>query len=114
MTIAKKTLGLPRPKDLKSNKLQDIQDHLSVLYDVLDRSYRNQFVDIGRLLNGTEQGQLFFWDNTKKQLVPMEISEMFWDDIRKRMGLNQTAPKSLLEVNGTAIVKRALSGGVYE
>lgn len=63
---------------------------------------------------GTAQGQMMFWDNTLKKWVPAETSEMFWDDVKKRLGINQPEPTSMLDVNGTTKVKRILAGGVTE
>lgn len=37
---APKTLNLPRPKELKSNKLEAIQEHLRRLCEELDRVYK--------------------------------------------------------------------------
>ena len=42
----KKTLRLPRSKELKSNKLEDIQNHLQLLYDELDKAWRLIFQDV--------------------------------------------------------------------
>ncbi len=39
---------------------------------------------------------------------------MFWDDVNKRLGVNQSVPTSLLDINGTTTVKRLLAGGVTE
>ena len=63
---------------------------------------------------GTTQGQMAFWDNTLKRWVPMEISEVFWDDVNKRVGINQSVPTSLVDINGTTTIKRLLAGGVTE
>ena len=37
---AKKSLHLPRPKELQSNKLEDIQEHFRLLTEELDKTYR--------------------------------------------------------------------------
>ena len=37
---APKTIRLPRPKDLKSNKVEDIQNFLEVFFNELDKIYR--------------------------------------------------------------------------
>lgn len=63
---------------------------------------------------GTEQGQMLFWDNALRRWVPTEVSELFWDDVNKRMGINQSTPTSTLDVNETVTVKRLLAGGVTE
>ncbi len=61
---------------------------------------------------GTAVGQILFWDG--KKWVHTEISEIFWDDVNKRLGINQSEPTSTLDVNETVTVKRILAGGVTE
>ena len=63
---------------------------------------------------GTAQGQMAFWDNTLKRWVPMEVTEIFWDDVNKRVGINRSVPTSALDVDETVTVKRLLAGGVTE
>lgn len=112
MTRAEKTINLPRAKDLKSNKLEDIQTHLGVLYDALDKAYRLTFQDIYILKPGTAVGQIAFWDGFR--WVNTEITEARWDDTEKRLGINQSVPTSALDVNETVTVKRLLGGGISE
>ncbi len=61
---------------------------------------------------GTAVGQILFWDGSK--WVHTEVSELFWDDTNKRLGINQSVPTSTLDVNETVTVKRLLAGGVTE
>lgn len=61
---------------------------------------------------GTAAGQMLFWMGT--EWVHTEVTELYWNDTTKKMGLNQANPTSLLDVNGTATVKRLLAGGVVE
>ena len=61
---------------------------------------------------GTAVGQILFWDGNK--WVHTEVSELFWDDTNKRLGINQSEPTSALDVNETVTVKRILAGGVTE
>ncbi len=61
---------------------------------------------------GTAVGQILFWDGNK--WVHTEITELSWDDINKRFGINQSVPTSALDVNETVTVKRLLAGGVTE
>jgi len=61
---------------------------------------------------GTAVGQILFWDGNK--WVHTETSELFWDDVNKRLGINQSVPTSTLDVNETVTVKRMLAGGVTE
>ena len=47
---SKKSLGsLPRPKDLKSNKLEDIQDFLEQMISELDRQWRLLHQDVSTI-----------------------------------------------------------------
>ncbi len=68
----------------------------------------------GRLKSGTAQGQILFWDNTLKKWVFTETSELFWDDVNKRLGIKNTTPTSTVDVSGTLTVTRILAGGVKE
>ena len=63
---------------------------------------------------GTAQGQMMFWDDTLKKWVHTEITEMFWNDVAKRLGINQSSPTSKLDVAGTVTMTRLLAGGVTE
>ena len=63
---------------------------------------------------GTAQGQMMFWDDTLKKWVHTEITEMFWNDVAKRLGINQSNPTSKLDVGGTVTMTRLLAGGVTE
>lgn len=65
-----------------------------------------------RLEFGTAEGQLVFWDNTLGQWVHTEVSDLFWDDTNKRLGVNTATPSSELDVDGTITVTRVLAGGV--
>ncbi len=75
-----------------------------------------KLVSIHKILvnKGTAQGQMAFWDDTLKRWVPMETSEIIWDDINKRLGINQSEPTSTVDINETVTVKRILAGGVTE
>lgn len=68
-------------------------------------------VNVGK---GTAQGQMMFWDATLNKWVNTETSELVFDDVNKRVGINQATPTSTLDVNGTVTVLRMLSGGVAE
>lgn len=46
---AKKTLRLPKPKELRSNKLADIQRFFEVLCDELDKAYRRLYQDVATI-----------------------------------------------------------------
>ena len=64
------------------------------------------------LEKGTAVGQMAFWDGVK--WTNTEITELFWDDTNKRMGINQSSPSSTLDVNETVTVKRLLAGVIRE
>lgn len=114
MTLAEKTLNLPRAKDLKSNKLKDIQAHLAILYDALDRSYRLTFQDIAILTPGTAVGQILYWDGFK--WIKAETSDLVWDPTNETFGIGTASPDqgAKLDVRGTVMVTRLLAGGISE
>ena len=64
--------------------------------------------------NGTAQGQMLFWDATKNLWCKTEVAELFWDDVNKCIGINDSTPDpgSKLDVKGTVMVTRLLAGGV--
>ena len=64
------------------------------------------------LERGTVAGQILFWDGSR--WVHTEITEVYWDDTNKRLGINTSSPTSALDVNETVTVKRLLAGGVNE
>lgn len=56
---AKKSLGLPRPKDLKTNKLEDIQNHFRLFREELDKQYRLLWQDVAVFQVDTD-GAIYF------------------------------------------------------
>lgn len=64
------------------------------------------------LEDGTEQGQMVFWNEALKRWIHTEVSELFWDDTNKRVGINEPLPLAKLDVKGTVMVTRLLAGGV--
>lgn len=109
---SKKALSLPMAKDLKSNSLRDIQAHLKVLYDELDRAFKQTSQDLGTLEPGTAAGQLLFWDGFK--WIHTEITELYWNDTLKRFGIINSSPTSESDVTGTKTMSRLLAGGIHE
>lgn len=65
------------------------------------------------LQGGSAQGQMAFWDATLEMWVHTEVSEMFWDDVEKFLGINNSNPLTRLDVGGTVRVTRILAGGVH-
>lgn len=63
---------------------------------------------------GTAQGQILFWDDTLHVWVHTEVSEIFWDDVNKRVGIKNATPTSELDVTGTVTMTRLLAGGITE
>jgi len=61
---AKKILRLPRPKELTSNKLEDIQEHLRKLYDEIDRAWRLLWQDIA-IIEVDDDGFIYFGGKDK-------------------------------------------------
>ena len=64
------------------------------------------------VMAGTAQGQILFWDATLKKYVPTEVTELFWDDTNKRIGINKAAPLTRLDVGGAVRGTQSLMGGV--
>ena len=46
---AKKSLSLPMPEALKSNKLEDIKEHFRLLTENLDKGYRLLYQDVATI-----------------------------------------------------------------
>ena len=65
---------------------------------------------ISEVEDGTAAGQMLFWTGTK--WVHTEVSELFWDDTNKRIGINDSTPSHRLDVGGTVRMTRLLAGGV--
>jgi len=65
------------------------------------------------LEKGNAQGQMLFWEDDVKW-AKTEVTEMFWDDVNKRLGIINSSPTSELDLTGTATVTRLLAGGVNE
>ena len=53
-----------------------------------------------RLNRGSAQGELAFWDATSKKWTFAETSELFWDDVNKRLGIGTDTPDTKLQVIG--------------
>lgn len=98
---------------------EDLPTYISKLVSWIERfvfnriSKRVNFL-LMRLEDGTDDGQLLFYDNTNKKWVHTETSELVWDDIGKALGIGTASPVSgsKLDVAGTVVVTRILAGGV--
>ena len=68
-----------------------------------------------RLNRGDAQGQLAFWDATLKKWTFAETSELFWDDVNKRMGIGIITPQNKLEIDGDVFIgKSGIRQGLLE
>ena len=56
MAKSPKTIGLPLPRSLKSNKLEDIQNHLRLFNEALDSMYKLLLSDISTVSIGSGIG----------------------------------------------------------
>lgn len=61
-----------------------------------------------KLINGTAQGQMLFWDAAAGKWTYTEITELFWDDVNKRLGIGTDNPGSLLHINSAEVVSTTL------
>ena len=51
---AKSSLSLPRPKELTSNKLEDIQEHFRKINEAIDKQYRLLWSDTATIQVGDD------------------------------------------------------------
>ena len=56
---AKSALSLPRPKELISNKLEDIQEHFRKINEAIDKQYRLLWQDTATIQTGAD-GWIYF------------------------------------------------------
>jgi len=49
---------------------------------------------------GTAAGQVLYWNSGSSKWTYTETSELVWDDTNKRVGINEAAPSSRLDVGG--------------
>ena len=56
---AKSALSLPRPKELTSNKLEDIQEHFQKINEAIDKQYRLLWQDTATIQVGAD-GWIYF------------------------------------------------------
>ena len=52
------------------------------------------------LADGTAQGQMAFWDASLGKWVQTETSELFWDDVNKRLGIGTATPSNAFMAEG--------------
>lgn len=98
---------------------EDLPTYISKLVSWIERfvfnriSKRVNFL-LGRLEDGTADGQIIFWDNTNKVWVHTEVSEAVWADVSKTLGIGMATPNSgaKLHVGGPIVGTRSYMGGV--
>ena len=56
---SKSSLSLPMPKDLTSNKLEDIQEHFRKINEAIDKQYRLLWQDTATIQVGSD-GWIYF------------------------------------------------------
>lgn len=69
---------------------------------------------ISEIEDGTVAGQMLFWDAAAGKWTYTEVTELFWDDVNKWLGVNKAIPTSRVDVAGTVTMTRLLAGGVHE
>lgn len=82
---AKKTLRLPRPKELTSNKVEDIQEHLRRLYEELDRAYRLLWQDVATI-QVDDSGWIYFGNKNTDGTWRIGRSGTAWNMERRESG----------------------------
>lgn len=82
---AKSSLRLPRPKDLKSNKLEDIQDHLRKLYEELDKAWRLLWQDVSTI-QVDEDGWIYFGNKDTDGTYRIGRDGTAWNMERRESG----------------------------
>lgn len=80
-------------------RTNELSANVSDLYYITDQLSAS--IDDINIDNGTEIGQMTFWNGN--EWTPTETSEVFWDDINKRLGIGTDSPLSKLQVKGSGI-----------
>lgn len=82
---ARKTLNLQRPKDLKSNKLEDIQDYFRLLFEELDKQWRLLFQDVATI-QVDDEGWIYFGNKNTDGTWRIGRSGTAWNMERRESG----------------------------
>lgn len=82
---AKKSLSLPMPEELKSNKLQDIKDYLQQFYEALDSSYKKLYQDMAEIQVDSD-GWIYFGGKDTDGSWRIGRVDNNWDMQRRESG----------------------------
>ena len=81
----KKTLQIPRAKELRSNKLEDIQNHLEILYAALDKAHRALYQDL-KTIQVDDAGWIYFGNKDTDGTWRIGRSGTAWNMERRESG----------------------------
>lgn len=112
---ARKSLDLPRPKDLKSNKLEEVQNHLRLLQEELDKQWRLIFQDLSTIQVDPD-GFIYFGNKDTDGSWRIGRSGNDWNWQRRESG-TWTAKGEITTVgdflpNGFVVFKKASGNGI--
>ena len=82
---AKKTLRLPKPRELKSNRLKDIQEFLGRFFDELDKAYRLLWQDLATI-QVDDDGWIYFGNKDTDGTWRIGRSGMAWNMEKRESG----------------------------
>ena len=82
---ARKALKLPRPKDLQTNKLEDIQNMLRLIFEELDSQWRLLFQDVATI-QVDDDGWIYFGGKDTDGTWRIGRSGTAWNMERRESG----------------------------
>ncbi len=82
---ARKSLKLPRPKDLKSNKLEDVQEIFRIFFEELDKQWRLLWQDLSTIQVDSD-GFIYFGQKDVDGTWRIGRSGTDWDMQRRESG----------------------------
>lgn len=74
-----------------------VSDTPTLPKDLVNKEYVDDEID-AKISDGTAQGQMSFWDAALGKWVMTETSELFWDDVNKRLGIGTATPLEDLHI----------------
>lgn len=112
---ARKSLKLPRPKDLKSNKLEDVQNHLRLLHEEIDKQWRLLFQDLS-VIQVDDDGWIYFGNKDTDGTWRIGRSGNDWTLERRESG-TWTGKGKITNAgdflpNGFVVFKKASGNGI--